>query len=335
MSDLALTNESLALQADQHPVVAFVLSLPSVVSRRSALKILDGVAAHWGHTWQTMDWASLTKVKIDALKAAECDRISERTGKPLSSASINKMIWAVRGTLGAAFDLGLIDAAEWVRIQRVKGVRSDRSQDEDSRPGRYVAMGERQMILNACADGTDAGQRDAAILFLLIACGLRRGEIPRLEVDSIKSDDGDMLAIEVWGKGRKRRVVYLNGGGRLAMLDWLDVRGREAGPLFWRGRRGGHLERGKPIGQHSVYGLLGKRRLQAGVADLATHDLRRSYISDLLGLNVDIATVASLVGHSSVVTTAQYDRRGSQAKIEAARALHFAYVPRQQQDRLV
>ena len=334
MSELALrTDSDLVVGGATHPVLAFLASLPSESSRKTAVRILENVAAHWGHTAETMPWASLDKAQIDALKTSELARVSDRTGKPLSAAMVNQTLWAVKGVMGACFDLGLIDGDTLLRIQRVKGVKKDRGGGEDEKPGRYITQGERERIIAACQDGTDAGARDEAVLILLCACGLRRGELPLLTLESIKADRDGMMTLEVWGKGRKRRTVYLNGGHDV-ILNWLDIRGREPGPMFWQGRRGGHLVKGKGLGQHSIYGILRKRADLAGVENIATHDLRRSWVSDLLGVGVDMSTVAKLAGHISVLTTAAYDRRGSEAKIAACKALVFACSPRRQQERL-
>lgn len=275
-----------------------------------------------------MPWHTLEKADLDLLKATESVRVSDRTGKLLSAATINKMLWTLKGVMTACFDLGLIEGETLMRIRRVKGVKKHVGSHEDDKIGRFVSQGERERILAACNDGTILGIRDEAIVALLCACGLRRGEIPLLTLGSIRSDDDGVLAIEIWGKGRKRRTVYLDDGGRDVLLNWLDIRGDAPGAIFWQGRKGGHLVPGKALGQHSVYLILRKRADQAGVKDIATHDLRRSWISDLLGVGIDIATVAALAGHASVTTTAGYDRRGSEAKIAACRALQFACRPR-------
>ncbi|MCK4814431.1 site-specific integrase, partial [bacterium] len=58
------------------------------------------------------------------------------------------------------------------------------------------------------------------------------------------------------------------------------------------------------------------------------HDLRRTFVSDLLEASADIAIVSKMAGHSNVQITARYDRRPEEAKRKAAKLLHVPYQRR-------
>jgi integrase len=129
------------------------------------------------------------------------------------------------------------------------------------------------------------------------------------------------------GKVRKDRTTYLDGGSAAALADWLRVRGASAGPLLCPVNKAGRITI-RRLSDQVVLGALQKRAKQATVQRFPPHDLRRTFIGDLLDAGADIATVQRMAGHASPETTSRYDRRGEATKRRAASLLHLAYASR-------
>jgi site-specific recombinase XerD len=170
-------------------------------------------------------------------------------------------------------------------------------------------------------DPTPSGARDAAIIAMLYTCGLRRDEVTRLDRESYNPDTGQLV---IMGKRHKERIAYLINGAASALADWLIIRGDDPGALFLAINKAGVIRPGRMSNQ-AVFYMLKKRADLAGVETFSPHDLRRTFVSDLLDAGADIATVAKMAGHSSVNTTARYDRRPEEAKRKAAGLLHVPY----------
>jgi site-specific recombinase XerC len=74
----------------------------------------------------------------------------------------------------------------------------------------------------ACDVATSAGSRDAAVLAVTYAAGLRRHELVGLDIEDYDQRSG---TLRVRGKGRKERVAYVTNGSKSALETWLAVRG--------------------------------------------------------------------------------------------------------------
>ncbi len=309
-SDRAVSVES----AQTNPAFVYLASLQPTgrVTMQSTLEKIADFAG--GFTLDSMPWTQLRYEHVAAIRT----KLAEKY-KP---ATVNKYLCAIRGVMRAAWRLGQIDAETYQRIADVRGVTGSTLPT-----GRGLNSGEVKGLMEACVnDPTATGARDAAIIALAYAGGLRRAEIASLDMANILEDDGETISIKVVkGKRNKERMVYLDNGAAQALRDWLAIRGTEPGALFYAGRRGGHLTRGQRMTGQALGDVLTKRAELAGIEPCTPHDLRRSFVSDLLDAGVDISTVANMAGHESVETTRRYDRRGERAKRQAAKTLHVPY----------
>ncbi|NLT74669.1 MAG: tyrosine-type recombinase/integrase [Chloroflexi bacterium] len=301
--------------SNNNSAAVYIASLaPS--GRYSMMRALDRVAGMLGHTWRTMPWPQLRYEHVQAVRT----KLAER----FKSATVNATLCGLRRVAQEAWRLRQIDAETYARIRDVPTVTGSTVPTD-----RKVGAGEMGAILAACAsDPSPAGVRDGAIIALAYGGGLRRAELAGLTLDALGEDDGQVIALKIVGKRRKERIVYLDNGGAMALRDWLAVRGDAPGPLFYRGRRGGHLEGGAGMTPQAIRDVIVRRARLAEVADVTPHDLRRTFVSDLLDGGVDTATVAKMAGHANVQTTARYDRRSAEAQRRAAGVIRVPYTGR-------
>jgi len=300
----------------RNPAAVYLVGLASESSRETMLTALTKVARLLGaDDALAVDWGAMRFQDVAALRSVLLE-----TRAP---ATVNKTLSALRGVAKAAWQLGLLSADDHLRIQDVKNVTSERLP-----AGRHVPQGELAALLEVCSnDPAPAGARDAAIIAVLYSGGLRRGELVALDLGDYERPEG---RLRVRGKGRKERLVPLADGANRALADWLALRGVAPGPLFCAIHKGGRLIPGR-LAPVAVYTALAKRARQAGVPRLTPHDLRRTFVGDLLDAGADIATVQHLAGHANVNTTARYDRRPEGVKRKAIQKLHVPYWGREKE----
>lgn len=285
---------------------------------RHALNVItDIVAPDLGRTlpeevykerYQLINWAQMRYPHVQLIRAELITAYRPAT--------TNKILSALRGVLEAAFNAGQMSAEDYQRATQVKSVRG-----ETLPAGRDIDNEEIRALVDICRnDPSPAGVRDAAIIGVLYTCGLRRSELVGLNRDDIDPKDGK-LTIQ-GGKGRKARTTYIAGGAWTVLKAWLNIRGAGSGALFNPVLKNGRVMERRMTAQ-AVYYMLKKRAEQADVDDFSPHDMRRTFVGNLLDQGADIATVAKLAGHANVNTTARYDRRSEETKRKAIELLDF------------
>lgn len=303
------------------PAVVYLASLGSDRSRHTQRQRLDKIAGLltsgrddcFSFRWETVGYEA-----AQAVRTMLCEEISPRTGASLSPAYINAHLAALRSILKEAWRLGLISEERRARACDLQPVRGSALPS-----GRSLSAGEKMALSAACQDETGPqGARDAALFALGFGCGLRRSELVALDLVDLSPETGELRVRR--GKGRKARVCHVSAGCRPALDEWLRLRGDAPGALLCPVDKGGtiHVRR---MSSHAVYLVCQKRAEQAGLKSFAPHDMRRTFIGDLLDAGADISVAQQLAGHASVNTTQKYDRRPESRKREASSLLAFPW----------
>lgn len=158
------------------------------------------------------------------------------------------------------------------------------------------------------------GRRDVALIALLLATGLREGEVVQLEIDDLYQAYGGVPALRVKaGKGAKARMVPFGDMLWARQITELWLNGRETGPVFTRMRQGrGDMRHpqatGMPMTTRSVQRMLGRYPISIDGQQRAVtpHDLRRSYARNLFKAGIPTEVIRQNLGHVDVKTTQDY-----------------------------
>ena len=307
VNDLVLSEQQ---PIAQNAGAVYIASLPAKSGQRTQAQALRVIASMFNADLTTLNW--------NAIRYQHTATIRAELAKRYSPASANKMMSALRQALKQAWLLGGMSAEDYRRAIELKPITG-----ETIPAGRELSQGEILALFDACKrDTTPAGTRDAAIIAVMYAAGLRRQEIVDLSLGSFDRDSGQIV---LTGKRNKQRTAYLTNGSLAAVIDWLEVRGNNDDALFVAINKGGRLDTSKPMTAQAIYNMLTKRAAEAEVKQFSPHDMRRTFVSDLLDAGADIATVSKMAGHANVQTTARYDRRPEDAKRKAAGLLHVPY----------
>jgi integrase/recombinase XerD len=147
------------------------------------------------------------------------------------------------------------------------------------------------------------------VLSLGYGCGLRAGEVVRLQVKHIDSAQG-IIRIEQ-AKGRKDRNVMLSPEVLALLRQWWTARTTryDAGVApeerwLFPGRKPG-----RPMTTRQLNRLFHETADAAGIRKAVTlHSLRHSFATHLLERGTDIRVIQALLGHAKLDATARYTR---------------------------
>ena len=161
--------------------------------------------------------------------------------------------------------------------------------------------------------------RDAAIMELLYATGIRVSELCGLDVDDL--DEG-RNTVRVFGKGGRERTVPVGLPAVRAVAVWRragrPVLARQgSGPALFLGARGGRLD--PRTARRVVHACLAA---VAGVPESGPHGLRHAAATHLLEGGADLRSVQEILGHASLASTQIYTHVSVERLTAAYRQAH-------------
>ena len=163
-------------------------------------------------------------------------------------------------------------------------------------------------------------RRDAAMLELLYATGMRISELAGLTIDRL---DLGRQRLRVIGKGNKERQLLFGAPAARALRHYLEV----ARPtLASRGDAGSAVflnATGRPLSVRGARMVIERWARAIGAPSRTSpHTLRHSFATHLLEGGADLRVVQELLGHANLQTTQVYTHLSDAALRSAYRDAH-------------
>jgi site-specific recombinase XerD len=161
-----------------------------------------------------------------------------------------------------------------------------------------LTIEEAERLVRNCPRRSAGERRDRLMILLLYGCGLRTAELCALDVADIVRERQELTVAKA--KGDRPRVIPIPDGVYSELLAYLLEHGKR-GALF----RTAHLAR--RIRDKDVCEVVSTVVARAGLPPSVTaRTLRHSFATHLMDRGVDLAVIASLMGHRSPQETGVY-----------------------------
>lgn len=168
-----------------------------------------------------------------------------------------------------------------------------------------LTIDEVNRIIAATDPSTCDGQRNRAILETLYSCGLRVSELTDLRIGHIFERES---FIQVWGKGRKERIVPIAESALKEIHNYftfryeLDVKRGFEDYVF--------LNRfGRKLSRIMVFNIVKRYCQEAGIQkEVSPHTFRHTFATHLLEGGANLRAIQMMLGHEQISTTEIYTK---------------------------
>ena len=184
-----------------------------------------------------------------------------------------------------------------------------------------LSVQEIDRILNVPDGNKPMGIRNAAMIELMYAAGLRVSELITVKLQDINLDG---CWVRVFGKGAKERMVPFGQPCRRKIDFYITT----ARPILLRPHLSPFLfiaRAGSPMTRQGFWKILRQQVQTAGILKTITpHSLRHSFASHLLEGGADLRSVQIMLGHVDISTTQIYTHVAK----DHLKRMHEKYHPR-------
>jgi integrase len=146
---------------------------------------------------------------------------------------------AIRRLADEAAESAWLSSELAIGVRRVKGVKR-----LGRRIGNWLTGDQAQELLNAVSQSTMRGRRDAALIGLLLGCGLRRSEAVNLRFDQLQLGESHWVIVDMVGKGARLRTVPVPPWCKSRIDVWLRDSRVTEGKIFRRVSKNGARQSG-------------------------------------------------------------------------------------------
>lgn len=167
---------------------------------------------------------------------------------------------------------------------------------------KYVKDNDLEKMFHSFNKKTPLGQRNACILEMLYATGIRVGELVNIKINDINFYDN---TIKIMGKGQKERIViygsFCEDALNLYIQDGRKKLMKQENEFLFLNKNGTQLS------TRYIREILNDtiRKCEMDY-HISPHTLRHTFATDMLNAGADLMSVKELLGHSSINTTSIY-----------------------------
>ena len=246
--------------------------------------------AHFKRVWGNPPIHTLTVEVLDRYR-------EHRRGEGMGPATINREIATLKHALSKAVEWKLLRKAAREELTAIR-----KYQEPDGRLRYLSGPAEADRLLQACNDSL------RPIVLTAIHTGMRKGEILGLTWDAVDMTHGFIRLKQT--KNGKARALPLN---ETLWTLFSRLRTHQDVPWVFHDAQGHHYK--------DVRHLFDQACKTAGLTDFHFHDLRHTFASWLVMKGVPLATVSTLLGHTSPTMTLRYAHLSPKHLTSAVRVL--------------